>query len=122
MYMIDTMTRPAARRSLHRAAGAARSLDDLARRIGVLWGVEPHVSPVLRRQLFEDLHQLDADIERLVVRSAASSSVSVDELRSCQQRFLWLRERWMSAPLEAVRVSRLAPDRRLAVVADREAA
>ena len=85
---------------VRRSAGASRSLDDLTRRIGMLWGAELHVSPALRQTLVDELHQLGDDVERLVVQAASDRAVAIDEIRACQQRYLWLRERWAAPPPE----------------------
>ncbi|MDJ0769122.1 MAG: hypothetical protein QNJ12_10020 [Ilumatobacter sp.] len=72
---------------------AQTHLDDLVARVGALRGVEPHVSPSIREDLLAELHRLDGDLERLARRCAAGASVTLDDFRSYQRRYLWLRER-----------------------------
>jgi hypothetical protein len=92
--MTTDLARSPSRPTARRSAATSGSLDDLTWRIGALWSVEPQVSPTLRERLIEELHQLDVDVERLVLRTNCDNTVATAEIRSCQQRYLWLRERW----------------------------
>ena len=69
-------------------------LDVLAQRIGALRAREPQVSDTLRAALLADLHDLEAWIDRLLLRSSTGQSVGPREVRCISQRYLWLREQW----------------------------
>lgn len=70
------------------------SLDDLARRITALWTSEPCVGEIERDELLGELHDLETDVDRLILRRDAGVAIHAAPVRSCLSRYLWLRESW----------------------------
>lgn len=76
-------------------SGAAPvSLHDIARRAAGLWSVEPQVPQPRRAELLGELHDLEFDLDTLVLRAAAGIDVHPTQVRRCAQRYLWLRQEW----------------------------
>ncbi len=81
----------------HRAslAGVAPiSLDDIARRAAELWSLEPQVPETRRAELLADLHDLEGEVDALMVRTSAGIDVHPAQVRRCARRYLWLRQQW----------------------------
>ena len=70
------------------------SLDDISRRTTELWTIEPQVPSVRRTELLADLHELESDLDALLLRTTAGIDVHPAHVRQCAQRYLWLRQQW----------------------------
>ncbi len=77
------------------------SLDDIARRAAELWSIEPQVPSTRRAELLADLHELESDLDSLLLRSSAGIDVRPAHVRQCARRYLWLRQQWGDHELAA---------------------
>lgn len=93
--MLDSTNRRRSITGPTRTAGAAPiPLADLSRRTAELWHHEPQVPAPQRARLLAELHDLEHDIDGLVLRSNSGLDVSARLVRRCAERYLWLREQW----------------------------
>jgi hypothetical protein len=91
---LDMHRRPCSRRRRSVGDGPTARLDDLAWRIAALWTVEPDVSPTMRSALHEALADLEASVDRMLVRHHSGEAVDAQQVVECGRRFHHLRRQW----------------------------
>lgn len=69
-------------------------LDDLVRRAAELRTIEPQVPSDRRSELLSELHELENDLDALILSAAAGIDVHPARVRRCARRYLWLRSQW----------------------------
>ena len=83
------------KRSLHHGSGPAPlDLRELSHRIAWLWTAEPTVHAPARQWLLRDLADLEATVDRLLVRSQSGHRIAAHHVRACCDRYFDLAASW----------------------------
>ncbi len=83
----------------------------MERQVRRLFNCEPNVSQARRQELFEQLVELDARLERLSLRSLGPTADATlfDELSLCERDFARLESNWMSGKPSHAPTALVAP-------------
>ena len=79
----------------------ADDLEALQHRVAVLWTVEPRGRTATRGRLHDELHRLEAALDRLSLLAAAGEYVPQGATSACASRYHALRRRWSGDDLAA---------------------